>query len=172
MPNQVFCSNCGAVVEGRYCKNCGTAVSQDTVPPTGAVPPVGGVPPTSGYVPPVTAQSMGMEENLAAALCYIPIVGLVFLLLDPYKRNRNVRFHAWQSLLLFAAFFVFRIALGITWLIVAAVMPYGFGAMWGLLMSLVGLAYLLGLIVLAVKAYQGTPLVVPIIGPIAQKQAG
>ncbi|MBV8819929.1 MAG: hypothetical protein JO022_16315 [Acidobacteriaceae bacterium] len=109
---------------------------------------------------------------MAAALCYIPIVGLIFLLIDPYKQNRTVRFHAWQSLLYFIAFFVLRIGLTIIWAILRAGFPYGVGTLWGLMMSLVSLAYLAGLILMAVKAYQRQTIVLPVIGPIAQKQAG
>jgi uncharacterized membrane protein len=109
-----------------------------------------------------------MEENLAAALCYIPIVGLIFLLIEPYNKNRTIRFHAWQSLLYFAAWFVIMIGLGILRVVL------GFGGMWmmwSLLTRLVELAMFLGLIFAAVKAYQRERLFLPIIGPIAEKQA-
>lgn len=47
--------------------------------------------------------SSGLSDNVASALCYIPIVGLIFLLVEPYSRNRAVRFHAIQSLMLLVA---------------------------------------------------------------------
>jgi uncharacterized membrane protein len=114
-------------------------------------------------------QGLGMEENLAAALCYIPIVGLVFLLVAPYNKNRNIRFHAWQSLLYFAAWFVIMIGLGI---LSVALGFAGMWMVWSLLRRLVELALFLGLIFAAVKAYQRERLFLPIIGPIAEKQAG
>jgi uncharacterized membrane protein len=126
-----------------------------------------------GYAaPPPPAAAMGIEENLAAALCYIPIVGLIFLLIDPYKQNRNVRFNAWQSLMYCVAFFVLRIGLTIVWGILRMGLPYSMYGLWAMLMGLVSLAYVGGLIFMAVKAYQRSPLVLPVIGPLAQKQAG
>ena len=103
------CPNCGAAVEGRYCQKCGTAATAATTPPAGGpyVPPTG-VP----YTPP-TAQGLGMDENLAAALCYIPIVGLIFLIIEPYSKNRTIRFHAWQSVFYAVAWFVIMFVLGI-----------------------------------------------------------
>ena|ERR1035438_10280797 len=109
-----------------------------------------------------------MEENLAAALCYIPIVGLIFLLIEPYNKNRTIRFHAWQSLLYCAAWFVIMFGLIILRIVL------GFGGMWviwGLMTRLVELAMFLGLIFAAVKAYQKERLLLPIIGKIAEKQA-
>ena len=50
-------------------------------------------------------------------------------------------------------------------------LPYGLWTMWSLLMRLVQLALLLGLIMAAVKAYQRSRLVLPVIGPLAEKQA-
>jgi uncharacterized membrane protein len=114
---------------------------------------------------------LGLEQNLAAALCYIPIIGLVFLLIEPYNRNRTIRFHAWQAVLYAIAWFIIMAVLGIVGLTVHAIMPFGVWALWALLMRLVHLALLIGLIFAAVKAYQGQRLVLPIIGPIAERQA-
>jgi uncharacterized membrane protein len=110
-----------------------------------------------------------MEENLAAALCYIPIIGLVFLLVPPYNKNRTIRFHAWQSLLYFAAWVVVAIGLGVLGVLLGFAHLW---VIWGLLSRLVELAFFLGLIFAAVKAYQRERLFLPIIGPIAEKQAG
>src|SRR5215471_15484423 len=41
--------------------------------------------------------SIGIEPNLAAALSYFWIIGLIFFFIE--KKNRFVRFHALQSLL-------------------------------------------------------------------------
>lgn len=173
----VYCPNCGAPVEGRFCAKCGSPVAAagsaaapgPTPGPAPDAPPQPGyVPPQQAYVPPRAPQGLGMEENLAAALCYIPIVGLIFLLIEPYNKNRTIRFHAWQSLLYFAAWFVIMIGLGILRVVL------GFGGMWmmwSLLTRLVELAMFLGLIFAAVKAYQRERLFLPIIGPIAEKQA-
>src|SRR5258708_349305 len=43
----------------------------------------------------------GMQENVASLLCYVLgwITGIIFLVMDPYKNNRNIKFHAWQSII-------------------------------------------------------------------------
>lgn len=182
-----YCPNCGAAVEGRFCAKCGTpmAAAGGAAPPPpppgyapgpmpGAPPQQAYVPPQQGYVPPQQQygppqpQGLGMEENLAAALCYIPIVGLIFLLIAPYNKNKTIRFHAWQSLLYAVAWFVIMFAL----VIIRIILPFaGLWMVWSLLTRMVELVLFLGLIFAAVKAYQRERLFLPIIGPIAEKQA-
>ena len=45
--------------------------------------------------------SMGLEENVAGALCYalIWITGIIFFFME--KENKTIRFHAMQSILTF-----------------------------------------------------------------------
>jgi uncharacterized membrane protein len=80
-----FCSQCGNQVgatEG-YCRQCG------------AGQPVG--PATLAGVPPRTA----------SILCYVPGIGwiasIIVLASEKFRRNRTVRFHAFQGLYLFVA---------------------------------------------------------------------
>ena len=169
-----YCPNCGSAVEGRFCPKCGAAAS----PGAGATPPGGGtgyVPPVpppgspSGYAPP--AAGLGMEENLASALCYIPIVGLIFLLIEPYNKNKTIRFHAFQSLFYCLAWIVVSNGVGILFAIMYAVLPYGVWAILRLLSTVINLALLVGWILMAVKAYQRDRFMMPIIGPLAAKQA-
>jgi uncharacterized membrane protein len=157
-----FCAKCGSPVEGRFCPKCGAP--QDA----GATP---GATPGPGPAPSGTA-GLGMEENVAAALCYIPIIGLIFLLVDPYKQNRTIRFHALQSIFYCIAWFIVGIALGIVGGILFAAMPFGMFGVWSLFSRLVELALFVGLVIMAVKAFQRQRFVMPIIGPMAEKQAG
>src|ERR1700722_8097949 len=104
-----FCASCGAPVEGRFCAECGATVE----PPAGpaAPPPVGGTyPPLSP--PPAVA---GMADNAASALCYVLglITGILFLVLEPYNKNRTIRFHAFQSIFFWVACVVLSIVLSI-----------------------------------------------------------
>jgi uncharacterized membrane protein len=159
-----YCAKCGAPVEGKFCAKCGSAVA---AAPSDAPPPPPGTPP-----PPAANPGLGMDENVAAALCYIPIVGLIFLLVEPYNKNRNIKFHAMQSLFYCVAWIVVVICLGIVGGIMFAMMPFGMWSLWILVTRLAQLALFVGLVIMAVKAYQGSRFVMPIIGPLAEKQAG
>ena len=64
--------------------------------------------------------SAGLKPNAAGALAYLAgiVTGILFLVIDPYKSDRFVRFHAFQSLF----FNVAWIALWIAWAIVGLVL--------------------------------------------------
>jgi uncharacterized membrane protein len=164
-----YCANCGSQVDGKFCPKCGSAVGAPGAAP-GAAPGVapGGNAPAPA-APAAQNPGLGMDENLAAALSYIPIVGLIFLLVEPYNKNRTIRFHAMQSLFYCIAWIAVGIVLGIFG---GIFMPMGLWSVWLLLSRLVELALFVGWIVMAVKAYQGSKFVMPIIGPMAEKQAG
>lgn len=165
-----FCGNCGAEVTGGFCAKCGTALGAQAAP---GRPPAGGSPFAPG--PGAGAPSaVGLQENVAGALCYAVglITGVLFLVLAPYNQNPRIRFHAFQSIF----FNIVWIILHFTFSIVLGAMGYQLlGALMGILTSLVflviGLGGFLLWLVLMFKAYNNTPLVLPIIGPIAQKQA-
>jgi uncharacterized membrane protein len=111
-----------------------------------------------------------MADNAASALCYVLglITGILFLVLEPYNKNRTVRFHAWQSIFLNIAVIVIAIALGIFDVIVGHILGYWLVSMFGLLFNLACFALWVFMIV---STYQGRTSVLPIIGPLAQKQA-
>ena len=99
------------------------------------------------------------------------ITGIIFLVLEPYKRDRFVRFHAMQSILYSAAGIVFRIG----WSILVSALVNISG--WvGLVLVPVGLVISLGLfafwIYLMYQAYSNREFRIPVIGAIAAKQAG
>ena len=156
-----FCPNCGSSVDGKFCAKCGAAVAAAGAETGGAPHP----PPPQGAAP-----ALGMEENVAAALCYIPIIGLIFLLIEPYNKNRTIKFHALQSLFYCIAWVVVGIVLGIFGSMFAFMA--GMFWFWWMIGRVVNLALFVGLIIMAVKAYQGSRFVMPVIGPIAEKQAG
>jgi uncharacterized membrane protein len=109
-----------------------------------------------------------MDENIAAALCYIPIVGLIFLLIEPYNKNKRIKFHALQSVFYCIGWIAVDIVLGIF----GSMLPLGIWALWFMIGRLVQLALFVGLVVMAVKAYQGSKFIMPIVGPLAEKQVG
>lgn len=105
----------------------------------------------------MTKTSSGLQENVAGLLCYILgwVSGLIFLLIE--TENKFVRFHAMQSIIVFGAINIIAIVFGwIPWV----------GLVIG---SLVGLIAFVLLIVLMVKAYQGTMYKLPIAGDLAEK---
>src|SRR5882724_10727452 len=136
-----FCPNCGTSVDGRFCAKCGASVGTDSGAPTSAPPPPG-------------SSSSGMTDNVAGALAYIPIVGIIFLLIEPYNRNKAIRFHAFQGLFLVAATIIVSIAMSA----IARVL-------WGLvfLMPFVNLIFVGLWIFLMYKTYSGERIVLPII---------
>jgi uncharacterized membrane protein len=102
-------------------------------------------------------------ERAAAAVAYLTFVaGAVLLLLPAYRNNRFVRFHAWQSILLWGVFFVLTIA-ALFLSNVAAAMVF---LLFGILASL---AMLFLWIVLSLKAWQGERFEVPLFGDLAAR---
>ena len=101
----------------------------------------------------------GMEENVAGLLCYVLgwISGIVFLILEP--KNKFVRYHAIQSIIVFGAITIASVIL--SWI------PF-IGIFFGWILSL--LAFILW-IVLMLKAYQGKKYKLPVSGNMAEKWA-
>jgi uncharacterized membrane protein len=135
-------------------------------------PPGYGAPPPSGYAPP--AASAGMTDNVAGLLCYLAgfITGILFLVIEPYNKNRAVRFHAFQSIFLNVAIIVIYIVLGIFTTMLALVHLGMLFAVIGLLYLVLWLAILALWIYMMVAAYQGKQVELPVIGALARKQAG
>ena len=102
-------------------------------------------------------------ERAAAAAAYLTFVaGAVILFLPAFQKNRFVRFHAWQSILLWGVFLVLSgIALFLS--NVAAAMVF---LLFGILASL---AMLFLWIVLTIKAWQGERFEVPLFGELAAR---
>ncbi len=122
---------------------------------------------------PTPAASTGMGNNVAGLLCYLFgwLGGLIFLLIEPYKSNRFVRFCAFQSIFLDVGMIAVMIAFWIIIFVLAAI-THGIGGLIGLLSPLLWLAYLGLKIFLMIKAYGNQELKLPIIGDLAAKQAG
>src|SRR5450631_3735181 len=94
-----FCANCGAEVQGKFCAKCGAPSGAASGSAAGAPPPPSG-PSASGPSTSGPSTTAGIEENVAAALCYLlgVLTGVLFLVLEPYNRNPVIRFHAFQSI--------------------------------------------------------------------------
>jgi uncharacterized membrane protein len=149
-----FCSNCGKPLpEGATsCPVCASASPGATVAATAGLAAQG--------------QVGGLPENVAGALAYVTIIpAVLFLVIEPYNKNRFVRFHAFQSIFFHVAWIVLWVALGI----------FGHLPLLGwaslLLWPLIGLASFVLWLVLVFKAYQGQKFKLPTIGDMAEKQA-
>lgn len=139
-----FCAQCGSTTDGGFCPACGARAGAPAAPAGAA-----------------------LEEHIVNALCYLlmPLTGVLFLVLEPYKTNRAVRFHAFQSILVFAAIF-----LGFQALEILAFMP-----VVRLLFTLVALVYPLfafGVwLFLTLKAFKKEQVEVPVLGAIARSRS-
>ena len=161
-----FCAKCGTTLnEGaEFCGTCGAQVGT-------AAPSTSG----NAEVVPISspAANSGLAPNLAGALTYVLglITGIVFLVLEPYKYNRFVRFHAVQSIL----FCVAAIAFSIAWSILVDVMVSISG--WtAVALTPLGLVISLGFFLfwlfLMYQAYSQREFRIPVIGALAAKQVG
>ena len=111
--------------------------------------------------------SSGLDQNMAAALCYFAgaVTGVLFLVLEPYNRDKVVRFHAFQSIFVSLGFFAASLMLAVLanlWLI---------GLLFVFLEFVLMLVVIAMWIILMYKAYNSEKLVLPIVGPLAEKQA-
>ena len=147
-----YCSSCGTETSGKFCPKCGALVDAGAPAPRAAGPsPRLDVP--------------GLTNNIAGALCYIiPIVaGIIFLVIEPYNKDRKVRFDAFQSIFLWIVLLILGSVLNLF---------YEFsGSLSTVLHQIYQLATLGLIIYLAVKAYQNQSVVLPVVGPLAEKQA-
>ncbi|HEY7348313.1 MAG TPA: DUF4870 domain-containing protein [Ktedonobacterales bacterium] len=125
---------------------------------------------SSGYPPPGYQQpvvksmiaqqlgpsSIGIDANIAGALSYFWIIGLIFFLIE--KQNKFVRFHALQGLLYGVGFAILAFILGY--------LPY----VW-VLGDLFWIAWIIGAIYAAVQAYNGKWFKLPVVGDMAYNNA-
>jgi uncharacterized membrane protein len=124
----------------------------------------------------VAARAQGkvgfLLENIAGALAYLTFIpAAVFLFLEPYKKNRFVRFHSIQSLLLWVAAILIAIALKLGGLLVFMIPVVG-PLVLVLISVFLGLAAFVVWLVLVVKALQGERFKLPALGDFAEQNAG
>lgn len=101
-----------------------------------------------------------MDANVASALAYFVIIGIIWLILEPYNKNRFVRFHAIQAIGLAVVSTGVSIVLGFIPIIG-----------WIALLFLPFLVFIVW-VICAVKAFQYQWFKLPILGDFAEKNAG
>jgi uncharacterized membrane protein len=142
-----FCPSCGTqIADGSACPKCAGTVSASA----------GG-----------TTAGAGLTDNVAGALAYVTIIpAIVFLILEPYNRKRFIRFHSFQCIF-------FAVAWTALWIALAFIGHIPFlGWATILLWPLVSLAGFILWLIMVLKAYQGHMFKLPVIGDMAEKQAG
>ena len=153
-----FCAKCGAqLADGvTFCGGCGSPVGASAAP----------------AAPAATASAgSGLAPNMAGALAYVTIIpAILFLVMEPYNKDKFIRFHSFQCLFFAATMFVLSIVMMIVGFILAFVPVLG----W-LLDMILWLTLSLGslglVIFLIYKAYNGEKFMLPVIGKLAEEQA-
>jgi uncharacterized membrane protein len=142
-----FCATCGTqIVEGATCPKCAGGAGQGVS---------------------ASATATGLADNVAGALAYVTIIpAIVFLVLEPFNQKRFVRFHAFQCIFFFIAWTV----LGIGMAFISQIRFLGWATL--VLWPLISLALFVILLILVLKAYQGQMFKLPVIGDMAEQQAG
>jgi len=153
-----FCASCGAQLgEGvTFCGSCGAAVG-------GAATP--------GAPAPAAAAGGGLAPNVAGALAYVTIIpAIIFLVMDPYNKDKFIKFHSFQCLFFAAAMFVLYLVMIPVWFVLAFIPILG----W-ILNALIWIVLVFGslglVIFLIYKAYNGQKFQLPVIGKLADQQA-
>lgn len=113
--------------------------------------------------------SSGLAPHLSATLAYLAgfVTGILFLVVE--KENKEVRFHAWQSIFLSIAAIVLHIAVSILAVILSGISGFLAGIV-GFLGSLISIAILVFWIICMVKAYRLEHYRLPVIGDLAEAQ--
>lgn len=145
-----FCPTCGTqIADGASCPKCAGTVAQ------------------GGSATAAAPAAAGLADNVAGALAYVTIIpAILFLVLEPFNKKRFVRFHSFQCIF-------FAIAWTVLWIGLSFIghIPFlGWATL--LLWPLIGLAGFVIWLILVVKAYQGQMFKLPVIGDMAEQQAG
>jgi uncharacterized membrane protein len=156
-----ICNQCGKRINDgvAFCASCGAPIA--SLAGAGA----------SSAAAPALAQA-SISPNVAGVLAYLfgLVSGIVFLVLDPYKSDGFVRFHAFQSIFFAGLWIAGGIAWDILFAVISSVSSWLalIGGFLSLLLMMGGFFYW---IFLMYKAYKGQRYMIPVIGRIAAQQA-
>jgi uncharacterized membrane protein len=152
-----FCSACGQEVgSASFCPKCGASRGPVAVPAGGAAAPA------------VAAANPadGVQENVAALLCYLPVVGwIIALILFLTDKRSFVKFHAAQALALYVSLIVIYFALGISMGILHMVHIFFLGIF---LYPLIWFGSFLLLVLMMVKAHKHERFKLPVLGDLVE----
>jgi uncharacterized membrane protein len=169
------CSGCGSDVnEGlKFCPKCGQPQAAAASSSSSSSSPGGN---GGGYAGASTAAPGGAtsaaveNQNVMGAVAYVTIIpAIIFLVIEPYNKNRFVRFHSFQCLFLALAAFALSIANMILSLVLGFIPVVGW--IIGLVLGFgIPIAIFAVWVIAVLKAYQGEEYRLPIIGDLAAKQ--
>jgi len=170
-PEMYLCPYCGVKLadQVRFCSQCGGPIAWDAPEPaTETARPVEPTPTASARTAWEGAGELPVPENIAGAISYATIVpAAVFLLVEPFRHNRFVRFHAMQYLLLFVAAVAAFVAASILWMLLELI-PFMRVLVFPFV-GLISLAWFFLWLLLVVKAYQHEMFKLPWIGAYAEE---
>ncbi len=117
---------------------------------------------------------LGIDKNVAALACYVLgwITGIIFLFIES---NSFVRFHAWQSIIVFGIITVAQLLLTILATIFGLLSIFlgGFTMVFVSIVTFISIVVWIGTfilwIILMVKAYQNEKFKIPYVGELAEK---
>ena len=133
-----------------FCPGCGRSVS-------GSAPVLG----TTG----------GLNDKLAGMLAYVTFIpAIVFLLIEPFNKDRFIRFHAFQCLFLWATLVVLSVVLRLAFFVLFLIPILGH-LLWLVVWLVLSIGCFILWVVLLVKAFQGEMFKLPVIGDWAERQA-
>jgi uncharacterized membrane protein len=134
-----------------FCPGCGKSVV--------AAQPSASAAPGSTAAPKQAPPVAGLQDNIAGMLAYLLIPAIVLLVMEPYNRNKFIRFHSFQAIFLEIGWLTVNAVLGIIpflGLVLLPILWLGFTILW---------------VVCLIKAYQNQMFKLPIIGDIAERQS-
>lgn len=142
----------------------GSAKAQQARPPFVDGPP----PPYTAPYPPYPSDVPavgGLSTPVASGLAYFTVIPAVFfLLLEPYRSQRVVRFHSWQSIFYFLSVAGIRVLESLMVSMLPSPIAFTIG-------SLLSLALFVLWLIATVKAFQGVQWQLPVIGSYAAQTA-
>jgi uncharacterized membrane protein len=152
-----------------FCQNCGRLLTENS-----SACPICATSGPAGAVAAPAPAATGLQPHTAGALTYLAgfITGIIFLLIDPFKGDRFVRFHAFQSIF----FNVAWIGFWIVWMIAGMVLSALTKGLFFIVELPINLLLMVGgfclWAYLMYSASQGKTFKLPVIGALAAKQAG
>lgn len=162
MPDDVaFCPGCGLRmwVPGREVKKTATS-SRETIAPDVTI---------STATTPAPGAPIPASDKLTAALAYMTFLpALVFLVVEPFKRKRFIRFHSFQSIYFAMAAVPVAIFLRVLYSVLTLIPVAGYLLAW-LTMAVAILGWGILWLVLLVKALQGETFRLPGLGGLAER---